>query len=117
MAARNFLPRCTAFFNPIPIESLKICDSNAMHLGKKLLAAIFSALVGLNVPTGELYICGDCFIASPVTSLSLIRCFAALEVRYIFLRTVNFYLRKSTIMVLEGTCLYLLSSSILTSDE
>ena len=34
MAERNFLPRCTAFFNRIPIESLMIRDSNAMHLGK-----------------------------------------------------------------------------------
>ena len=45
MAARNFLPRCTAFFNRIPVESLKICNSNAMHLGKKFLAAIFSAIL------------------------------------------------------------------------
>ena len=45
MAARNFLPRCTAFFNRIPIESVKICNSNAMHLGKKFLAAIFSAIL------------------------------------------------------------------------
>ena len=34
MAARNFLPRCNAFFYRIPIESLKICNSNEMHLGK-----------------------------------------------------------------------------------
>ena len=34
MAARNFLPRFTAFFHRIPIESLKICNSSAMHLGK-----------------------------------------------------------------------------------
>ena len=47
MADRNFLPRCTAFFNQIPIESLKICNSNAMHLGKKFLAAIFSAILYL----------------------------------------------------------------------
>ena len=45
MAARNFLPRCTAFFNRIPMESLKICYSNAVHLGKKFLAAIFSAIL------------------------------------------------------------------------
>ena len=45
MAARNFLPRCTAFFNRILIESLKICYSNALHLGKKFLAAIFSAIL------------------------------------------------------------------------
>ena len=45
MAARNFLPRCNAFFYRIPIESLKICDSNEMHLGTKFLAAIFSAIL------------------------------------------------------------------------
>ena len=43
--ARNFLPRCTALFNRIPIESLRILNSNAMHLGKKFLAAIFSVIV------------------------------------------------------------------------
>ena len=35
MAAMNFLSRCTAFFNRIATESLKICNSNAMHLGEK----------------------------------------------------------------------------------
>ena len=45
MAARNFLPRCTAFYNRIPIDSLTIPDSNTMHLGKKFLAAIFSVIV------------------------------------------------------------------------
>ena len=35
----------SAFFNRIPIGSLKICNSNAMHLGKKFLAAIFSAIL------------------------------------------------------------------------
>ena len=30
----EFLPKCTAFFNRIPLESLKICNSNAMHIGK-----------------------------------------------------------------------------------
>ena len=40
-----FLPRCSAFFNQIPIESLKICNSNAVYLGKKFLAAIFSAIL------------------------------------------------------------------------
>ena len=45
MAARNFLPKCILFFNRIPIESLRICNSNAMHLGKKFLAAIFSVTV------------------------------------------------------------------------
>ena len=44
MIALKFLPRCTAFFNQIPIESLKICNSNAIHLGKKFLTAIFSAI-------------------------------------------------------------------------
>ena len=33
------------FFNRIPIESLKICYSNAMQLGQKFLAAIFSAIL------------------------------------------------------------------------
>ena len=45
MAARNFVLRCTTFFSRIPIESIKICNSNAMHLGKKFLAAIFSAIL------------------------------------------------------------------------
>ena len=45
MAARNFLPRCIAFYNRIPIDSLTIPNSNAMHLGKKFLAAIFSVIV------------------------------------------------------------------------
>ena len=48
MAARNFLPRCTACANRIPIESIRIRNLNALHLGKKyslLLAAIFSAIV------------------------------------------------------------------------
>ena len=45
MATRNFFPRCTAFFNRIPIELLKICNLKAMHLGKKFLAAIFSAIL------------------------------------------------------------------------
>ena len=31
VVARNFLPRCIAFYNRIPIESLKIPNSNAMH--------------------------------------------------------------------------------------
>ena len=45
MAVRNFLPRCLAFFNRIPTESLKICHLNAMHLGKKFLATIFSVIL------------------------------------------------------------------------
>ena len=48
MAARNFLPRCTAFFNRIPLKSFKIWNSKAMHLGKKLLAAIFSVIAYRN---------------------------------------------------------------------
>ena len=39
------LPRCIAFFNRITIESLKIHRSNAVHLGKKFVAAIFSAII------------------------------------------------------------------------
>ena len=39
----EFFTDYTAFFNRIPIESLKICNSNAMHLGKKFLAASFGA--------------------------------------------------------------------------
>ena len=34
MVARNFLPRCIAFFNRIPIETLKNRYSKAAHLGK-----------------------------------------------------------------------------------
>ena len=45
VAARSFLPTYTALFNLTPIESLKICNSNAMHRGKKFFAAIFSAIV------------------------------------------------------------------------
>ena len=45
IAARNFLPSCTAFFNRIPTESLWIRNSNAMHLDKKFLAAIFNIIV------------------------------------------------------------------------
>ena len=41
----EFLPRCFAFYNRIPIDSLTIPDSNAMHLGKMFLAAIFSVIV------------------------------------------------------------------------
>ena len=32
------------FFDQIPIDSLKIRDSNAVHLGEKFLAAILSAI-------------------------------------------------------------------------
>ena len=48
MATRNFLPRCIAFYDRIPIDSLKISTSNAMHLGKKFLGAIFGAIVYSN---------------------------------------------------------------------
>ena len=41
----EFLPSFTAFFNQIPIELLKICNSNVVHLGKKFLSAIFSAIL------------------------------------------------------------------------
>ena len=45
ISAKKCLPRCTAFFERISIESLKIRNTNAMHLGKKFLDAIFSAIV------------------------------------------------------------------------
>ena len=45
MAARNFLRRCTAFFNQIPIESLRIRSENAVHYDKDFLVAIFSIIV------------------------------------------------------------------------
>ena len=28
---KEFLPRCIAFFNQIPIESFRICNSSMMH--------------------------------------------------------------------------------------
>ena len=34
VAAMKFLPRYIAFFDRIPIKSLKIRNSKAMHLGK-----------------------------------------------------------------------------------
>ena len=45
MAARKFLPRCTAFELQIFNDSIGIRLKNAVHLGKKFLAAIFSAIV------------------------------------------------------------------------
>ena len=45
MAARNFLPRCIALESGIVNESIGIRLQNAMHLGKKFLAAIFSVIV------------------------------------------------------------------------
>ena len=44
-AVEEFLPRCIAFFNRMPIESLKIRSLSAVHLGKKFLAPIFIAIV------------------------------------------------------------------------
>ena len=45
MEARNFSPRCVGFFIRIPMESLKIRDSNAMHLGKKFFATILGVII------------------------------------------------------------------------
>ena len=45
MAARNFLPRCTAFELQTFNDSIGIRLKNAVHLGKKFLAVIFSAIV------------------------------------------------------------------------
>ena len=46
MVARNCLPRCIAFYNRIPIESLTIPDLNAVHLGKK---SIFESYIFYNI--------------------------------------------------------------------
>ena len=45
MAARNFLPRCTALELQIFNDFIGIRLNNAVHLGKKFLAAIFSTIV------------------------------------------------------------------------
>ena len=45
MAARNFLRRCIAFELQIFDASKGIRSKNAVHLGKKFLAAIFNAIV------------------------------------------------------------------------
>ena len=45
MAARNFLPRCIAFELQIFNDCMGIRLKIAVHLGKKFLAAIFSAIV------------------------------------------------------------------------
>ena len=45
MVARNFLPKCIAFYNQIPKDSLKVPNLNAMHLARNFLAAIFSVIV------------------------------------------------------------------------
>ena len=44
MAVKKSLPRCIAFYDRIPIDSLTIPNSNAMHFGKKFLAAILSVI-------------------------------------------------------------------------
>ena len=41
----EFLPRCIAFYNRIPIDSLTILLQTQFDLGNALLAAIFSAIV------------------------------------------------------------------------
>ena len=45
MAARIFLPRCIAFELQIFNDSIVVRLKNAVHLGKKFLAAIFSAII------------------------------------------------------------------------
>ena len=45
MAARNFLPRSIAYEKQIFNDSKGIRLKSAVHLGKKFLAAIFSAIV------------------------------------------------------------------------
>ena len=42
--SKDFFTYYIAFFNRIPIQSLKIRNSNVVHLGKKFLAAIFSVI-------------------------------------------------------------------------
>ena len=42
---KEFLSRCTVFYLQIPNNSVGIRLKNAMHLGRKFLAAIFSAIV------------------------------------------------------------------------
>ena len=68
MAVRYFYQRCTVFINQIPIQLLKIRNSNALLRGKKSLIAIFSAIVywllPLQVPLGP---------ASSEIALSLLR--------------------------------------------
>ena len=41
----ELLPICIALYDRIPVESLMISNLNAMHLGKNLLATIFSVIV------------------------------------------------------------------------
>ena len=45
MAARNFLPKCIAFELQSFNDSIGIRSKNAVHLGKKFLATIFSAIL------------------------------------------------------------------------
>ena len=45
MAARNFLPRCIVFKLRILNDCIEIRLKNAVHLGKKFLAAIFSVIL------------------------------------------------------------------------
>ena len=42
---KEFLPRCTALYLRMIDDSVGILLKNAMHLGKKFLAAIFSSIV------------------------------------------------------------------------
>ena len=48
MAVRNFLPRCIAFELRILNDSIGMRLKNAVHLGKKFLAAILSVIVYFN---------------------------------------------------------------------
>ena len=51
MAAKNFLPRCIAFEVQIFDDSIGIQLKNALHLGKKFLTAIFSAILYCKIST------------------------------------------------------------------
>ena len=52
----EFLPKCIVFFNRIPVESLKIHDSNVMHRGKNssppFLAQISISMIAQLFVTG-----------------------------------------------------------------
>ena len=39
------LPKCIAFYNGIPMDSLMIHNSSAIHPGNKFLNTIFSAII------------------------------------------------------------------------
>ena len=43
--AEKFFTKIHCNLNRIPIQSLRFRNQNAMHLGKKFLAAIFSAII------------------------------------------------------------------------